>query len=109
MSSKMGRISCGNGIWFPSLLEFFLASDPPRIGKVAVKYEKYVFHLGIDRVMKTFDRIGARRDMAKSVIQMGKRLKIEGDMPLREMRRAKAELAAGDAIAGDETATFQML
>ena len=30
-------------------------------------------------------------------------------MPFREMRRAETKLSAGDAIADDETATFQML
>jgi len=30
-------------------------------------------------------------------------------MPLREMRRAETELASGDAVIDEETATFQML
>jgi hypothetical protein len=90
-------------------LEFFLSGDPVRVGKVAVKREKHVLHFGIHRVVKTFYRVGTRRNLIKSVIELGEIVEIEGDMPFREMRWPETELTPSDAETGDETATFQML
>ena len=59
--------------------------------------------------MKTFYRVGAGRNAAEGVINLGEIVKIEGDMPFGEMRRTKAELATRDAITGTETGTFEML
>ncbi|HWB50103.1 MAG TPA: hypothetical protein VG651_13410 [Stellaceae bacterium] len=59
--------------------------------------------------MKTFRRIGAGRHTAEGVIHAGEIVEFEGDMPFRETRRAKPELALREATTGTETGTLQML
>src|ERR1700719_3851405 len=102
-------MSCGNAILSLLLSEFLLSGHASGIRKVAVKCEKHVLYLRIDRVMKTFDRIGAGRNAIEGVIHLRKIVKIEGEMPFREMSWPETEFASGDAVADDEAATFQML
>src|SRR5262249_7887790 len=59
-------------------------------------------------MVKTFYRVRARRHAAKRFVHLRHIVEIEGDVPLRQLRRGEAGLAPGHAIARDVLCFLQV-
>jgi hypothetical protein len=86
-----------------------LPAHPVGIGEIAIERKEDVLDFGINRVVKALDRVGARGHAAERAVHLRHVLEIEGDVPLRQLRRAEAELTPGDAITGDRTLASQVV
>jgi hypothetical protein len=60
-------------------------------------------------VVKALDRVGARGHASERAVHLRHVLEIERDVPLRQLRRAEAELAPGEAIPDDRALAFEMV
>jgi hypothetical protein len=63
----------------------------------------------ISRDRVRLDRVGARGHAAERTVHLRHVLKIECDVPLRQLGRAEAELAPSDAIIGNRALAFEMI
>jgi hypothetical protein len=84
-----------------------MAGHPMGIGEVAIEREERILDLGIDRVMKALDRVDAGRDLAKRGIELRQVLEVDGNVPLAQLRWAKAQFAPCDAIGNQVSALLQ--
>src|SRR5579862_9489067 len=89
-------------------LELLFAFPADGIGKIAIKPEQRIFHLGIDVEMDVFHRLGPAGDVIERLIQLGKISGLDRQMEIAELFGRQAQLAAAEPPALDQAALFQM-
>jgi hypothetical protein len=71
------------------------------IGEVAIERESNIFRMLIHRRMQQLDFARARRNLAKSRVELCKVVHFDHDMELTEIAGAEAELSARDTESCD--------